>query len=93
MVNEVKKPNDSGETQAIIRWMLETPDGWVGSWDKQALESLKIDAERYRAIRQMHWSKDNLAVVLNPMHNVHLGAVCPSEERLDDLIDKLRGVK
>lgn len=93
MVNEVKKPNEAGETQAIVRWMLETPDGWVGSWDKKALENLQRDAERYRALRKMHWSTGKLAVVFNPKDNVYLGATCPSEERLDTLVDQLGDIK
>ena len=39
---EVVKPNVSGATQCIVRWMAETPDGWVGAWDKAALENLRL---------------------------------------------------
>ena len=33
-------PNESGETLCIVRWMVETPNGWVGAYDKVALEAL-----------------------------------------------------
>lgn len=35
---EIKAPNESGSTQCIVRWMVETPSGWVGSYDREALE-------------------------------------------------------
>ena len=35
---EPHPPNEEGKTNGIIRWMVETPSGWVGSWDKAALE-------------------------------------------------------
>lgn len=31
-------PNEDGKTNCVIRWLMETPSGWVGSWDKAALE-------------------------------------------------------
>ena len=38
----VRPPNVEGETQCIVRWMAETPHGWVGSYDKAALECLGV---------------------------------------------------
>jgi hypothetical protein len=35
---EIKPPNPEGATQCIVRWMAETPAGWVGAWDREALE-------------------------------------------------------
>ncbi len=32
--------NDTGETMCIVRWQIETPVGWVGAYDKAALEYL-----------------------------------------------------
>ena len=43
------------------------------------------DARRYRALRSMHWYDKGLCVTM--AHNVRLGADCPSDERLDDLVD------
>ena len=34
---EIKPPNPEGATQCIVRWMVETPAGWVGAWDREAL--------------------------------------------------------
>ena len=38
--SDIKRPNESGETQCIVRYMVETPSGWVGSWDKNAIMDL-----------------------------------------------------
>ena len=35
---EPKRPNESGETLGLVRWQIETPNGWIGAWDKQALD-------------------------------------------------------
>jgi hypothetical protein len=35
---EIHPPNGSGETMCVVRWMAETPHGWVGSFDREALE-------------------------------------------------------
>ena len=35
---EIKPPNPEGATQCIVRWCAETPAGWVGAWDREALE-------------------------------------------------------
>lgn len=43
------------------------------------------DAKRYRALRSMHWYDKGLCVTM--VHNVRLGADCPSDERLDELVD------
>lgn len=41
---DIYEPNAEGKTQCIIRWMAETPSGWVGAWDKAALENVCITA-------------------------------------------------
>ena len=38
-------PNKEGKTNCVIRWMMETPSGWVGSWDKAALEQFVMPAD------------------------------------------------
>lgn len=48
------------------------------------------DAERYRWLREQHWSTDTIAVVLNPKQAVKLGYVCPSDSLLDETIDAAR---
>lgn len=50
---------------------------------------IRIDAERYRALREMNWHDGPLAVVRDPKVNVRLGTDCPSHERLDALVDQL----
>jgi hypothetical protein len=42
---EIKPPNPEGATQCIVRWFAETPAGWVGAWDREALEQFVRHAE------------------------------------------------
>lgn len=37
---EIKKPNESGAAQCIVQWQIETQLGWVGAWNKDALQYL-----------------------------------------------------
>lgn len=37
---DIKRPNASGDTQCIVRYMVETPHGWVGSWDIESIKHL-----------------------------------------------------
>ena len=41
---DIYEPNAEVKTQCIIRWMAETPSGWIGAWDKAALENVCITA-------------------------------------------------
>ena len=38
--DSIYPPNDSGSTQCIVKWMVDTPHGWVGAWNKNAIEYL-----------------------------------------------------
>lgn len=53
----------------------------------QTMQDLEIDAERYRWLRSQHWSESVACVVTNPKQSVKLGALCPSQELLDNFID------
>lgn len=66
-LQEPQPPNESGETFCGVRWMVETPAGWLGSYDKEAFRAYGeacVAAERERinallvAIRE-HWLKAN----------------------------------
>ena len=37
---QITAPNEEGATMCVVRWQVETPAGWVGSWDRDALEYL-----------------------------------------------------
>jgi hypothetical protein len=62
-MNEPKRPNNTDQKAAcIVRWMLETPGGWLGAWDRSAFDAhlaplkaeiakLTVEAERYRKWR------------------------------------------
>lgn len=39
---DIQPPNNSGATMCTVRWMAETPNGWVGAYDRAALEQLSI---------------------------------------------------
>lgn len=48
-----------------------------------------LDAKRYRWLRKQHWFDGKICVVNNPKKAVKVGYECPSEDRLDELIDEL----
>jgi len=50
---------------------------------------LRRDADRYRAIRKLHWHDSEYCFVHNPIENVKLGVMCPSENQLDAIADAL----
>lgn len=39
---DIQPPNDAGETMCLVRWMAETPRGWVGAHYFDALNQLSI---------------------------------------------------
>ena len=41
---DIYPPNSEGKTQCIVRWMAETPHGWIGSWDRKSLENVRAEA-------------------------------------------------
>lgn len=51
---------------------------------------LRADAERYRWLREQHWTDNTMAAVRWPKEAVKLGHDCPSGDRLDEEIDALR---
>ncbi len=34
-----KRPNESGESPCLCRWIVETPAGWLGAWDVEAFDA------------------------------------------------------
>lgn len=34
-----KRPNESGSTLCEVRWLVETPAGWLGAYDTEAFEA------------------------------------------------------
>lgn len=57
--------------------------------DPQAFAKTCKNAERYRIVRAQHWESSPFAVVMDPKNAVKLGYDCPSEERLDEIVDGL----
>lgn len=53
-------------------------------------DALRADAERYRWLRNTHWSTNPLCVVSDPKNAVKLGHTCPTGEYLDMEIDAAR---
>lgn len=51
------------------------------------VRGLERDAERYRWLRVQHWNDSALCVVADPKNAVKLGHDCPSNQRLDEIID------
>ncbi len=50
---------------------------------------LRQNDARYRLLRSMHWSEDQLAVVVDPKKSIKLGHQTLSEARLDEFLDEL----
>ncbi|MFT0547462.1 hypothetical protein ACMHYO_14165 [Allopusillimonas ginsengisoli] len=48
---------------------------------------MRLDAERYRALRGMWWHDSPLCVVSRPKESLRLGVDCPTTGRLDAAID------
>lgn len=36
-----KRPNEAGETSCVVRWMVETPAGWLGAYDREAFDAFR----------------------------------------------------
>ena len=46
-----KPPNIEGQTLCHVRWIVKTPGGWLGAWDREAFEAYgaaAIAADRER---------------------------------------------
>ncbi len=54
----------------------------------ESIETLKRDAERYRALRRLHWSDDKLVVIRAAV--APPGTQTYSGTRLDEVADQLR---
>ena len=52
-----------------------------------SVEQDKLDAKRYRWLRERDWTEKGIAVVADSRY-IKLGSDCPSHERLDKMIDK-----
>ena len=50
---QIKPPNQEGKTLCAVRWMAETPAGWVGAWDREALQQFVTHPQRRRIRSQM----------------------------------------
>lgn len=73
----------AADTDEHAAWKL----GYEEGLDKPMPAQDVKDAERYRWLREQHWSTDTIAVVLNPKQAVKLGYVCPYDSLLDETID------
>lgn len=50
-----KPPNADGNAIVHVRWMVETPAGWLGAWDRSAFDayiSAAVAAERERIAQE-----------------------------------------
>lgn len=54
----------------------------------QASDDDKRDAQRYRWLREQHWSDNVVGIVRHPGEVLKLGTVCYSDASLDRLIDE-----
>lgn len=65
-----------------------TDTAWM-AWQARAALSAGdvVDAQRYRWLREQHWSNSDICCVDEPKQNVRLGGACPSGDLLDSAID------
>ncbi len=93
-VEEYKNSQDVviEEVKKIHADLQETLEAEIVELRNQLAECQK-DAERYKWLRGQHWSESNICVVLNPKEAVKLGHDCPSNNRLDEAIDKAMSEK
>ena len=71
-----QRPNAEGETECRVRWMVETPAGWLGAWDIGAFEAY-LAAERDRlhqcaishnvTMSELHAAQNALQLVIDAM--------------------------
>ncbi len=54
----INEPNESGSTQCIVRWMIETPAGWIGSYDKEALIAFAAEVRAEETARALNMAAD-----------------------------------
>ena len=65
-----------------------TDTAWMAWQARSALSaSDAVDAQRYRWLREQHWSNSDICCVNKPKQNVRLGGICPSGDLLDAAID------
>ena len=65
-----------------------TDTAWMAWQARSALSaSDAVDAQRYRWLREQHWSNSDICCVDEPKQNVRLGGTCPSGDLLDSAID------
>jgi hypothetical protein len=52
-ITEPAPPNADGQTMCHVRWMVETPGGWLGSWDRGAFDAYRAPlVEEIEQLRQ-----------------------------------------
>ena len=100
-VNELPKlPEADGykfEAKGISKIDVSPHGGaWFPLYSQKKLEAYAraalsagdaVDAQRYRWLREQHWSNSAICCVYKPKQNVRLGGTCPSGDLLDSAID------
>lgn len=68
----IQPPNYAGETVCIVRWVAETPSGWVGSYYKSALEQFAAP-QPVQERKTINWlSADEVSqIAISHSPNVH----------------------
>lgn len=58
-------PNEAGTAPCIVKWMLETPAGWIGSWHKEAIPFVQNAAyqQGLKAGRDSAREDDSLSIL------------------------------
>lgn len=70
MTTQPEKPNEAGDTPCVVRWMVETPDGWLGAWDKGAFDayaSAAITKERERFAEKLQVTRAEASLAIGEL--------------------------
>ena len=57
MTLDIQAPNEAGEAYVTVKWMAETPNGWVGSYDKAALEQFNLPELTSKIVNDIYAGK------------------------------------
>jgi hypothetical protein len=72
---EITRANESGVSPVHIRWMVETPTGWIGAWDRDAIEFL-WNAGRAQGIEEGLEMAAKMCEDIEGYENSHFASRC-----------------
>lgn len=87
LMQQCGHPNSMSIYQAFKQFQNEVEHEMIAYARSALSASDAVDAQRYRWLREQHWSNSDICCVDEPKQNVRLGGTCPSGDLLDSAID------